>query len=146
MKGDKLPDEHHVARCVPWSRLVKRDGDGDVIGVFPAAFTLRKDEEYLSVTWIEHFDGNICDRVSEAVRATRRSIKVGGKARFVVGNVAAIHATCAKCEVKVRIVHEPEEVNGGHAAIRRMPRENHALPELLATEAFTMFIDNAAVS
>jgi hypothetical protein len=56
-KGKNLPDEDHVVRYVPWGRL-RRDEDENVLGFLPQAFQLRQEEDYLSVNWLQYYDGD----------------------------------------------------------------------------------------
>jgi hypothetical protein len=46
-----------MVRYVPWSRLRKVEDD-NVLGVLGGAFKLRTNEDYLSATWAEFFEGN----------------------------------------------------------------------------------------
>jgi hypothetical protein len=140
-----LPPEDHVVRYVPWARL-RKDEDGNVIGVLGAAFQLRADEEYLSATWAEYFAGPThADRVAEAVRAVRASkMNVTARSGFATGNVNLIKETCLadKGKHKIRIIHEPEDDNKAHTALRGWPRDNDDLLNLLADEAWSSFVLN----
>jgi hypothetical protein len=147
--GDKVPDEHHVLRFVAWGRLRKDENDV-VIGCLPAAFEYREDEEYLSVTWIEHFVGSAPDQLTLAAQAFRRGYfldggKGGAKAAFAKGNVGRMHAACAKFGAKIRVLHEPEDLNPGHVAVRRIPRDNQDLRALLADDVFTELTANSQI-
>jgi hypothetical protein len=145
MTGQKLPDSDHVLRYVPWGRLIKADDDETVTGVFAKAFELREDEAYLSLTWLEFFAGEVCDRLQAAVAAFRLSMSVGKKSRFVMANVARLSAACNTHGCKVRILHEPDPPNDGHVAVRRYPRENQDLFDLLAAEVFSAHVENRAI-
>ena len=132
MKGQKLPLEHHVVRCVPWSKL-RKDEDDHVLGVLGEAYKLRPSEEILSTTWLEYFASPRAAQIKAAVRAIRASkLKPGGKSGFAIGKVAAIIAACADRDHKIRIVHEPEDDNKAHTSVRQFPREDMELLELLA--------------
>ena len=56
-KITNLPDEHHVMRYVPWTRL-RKDEDDNVLGFLGDAFKLKPNEDHLSVNWLEYFDGD----------------------------------------------------------------------------------------
>jgi hypothetical protein len=45
----------------------------------------------------------------------------------------------------VRIVHEPEDDNKAHAAVRRIPRDDELLLEQLASEAWAEVVLNSAI-
>jgi len=101
MPSEYLPNEHHVVRYVPWSRLRKDEHD-NVIGVLGAAFRLRADESYLSATWAEHFgdnQNNIANTVV-AIRASR--ITVTPRSGFAIGNVGRVKDACSNDEKNIR--------------------------------------------
>jgi hypothetical protein len=131
-------------RYVPWARL-RKDEDENVLGVLGAAFRLRQDEEYLSATWAEHFAGNHQECVAAAVRAVRASdMKPTPRSGFAVGNVGRIKDVCLadKDKYNIRVIHEPEDDNVGHTALRRWPKDNEPLLELLAEDAWGEFVLN----
>ena len=143
-----LPLEDHVVRYVSWSRLRKDEND-NVIGVLGAAFRLRPAEEYLSATWAEFFQQTSREEcVSAAVRAIRASeIRVSPRSGFAVGNVRRIKDACLadRQKHKIRIIHEPEDDNQAHTALRGWPREGDLLLELIAEEVWNETILNSAV-
>ncbi|MGH6680563.1 MAG: hypothetical protein ACREDL_16905 [Bradyrhizobium sp.] len=146
-KGTNLPDEDHILRYVPWTRL-RRDSEGNVLGFLPQAFQLREHEEYLSVNWLEFQEGDRPTRVRLSVWAMRDSFErpLGAKSAFAIGNVGRIKEICQAAGSRIRIVHEPDEPkNRGHSAIRRLPRENLTLLEALAADAFVERADNSAI-
>ncbi|WP_457660166.1 MULTISPECIES: hypothetical protein [Sinorhizobium] len=146
MASNYLLDNERVVRLASWAKL-RKDEDDNVVGVLPQAFHLRDDEEYLSVTWCEYFAGSPDEQARCAVEAVRNSkLKVGSKARFVFGTVGNIRAAAESRPVapKLRFIHEPEEDNVAHTAIRRWPREDHELFDLLAEEAWSNLVDAVA--
>lgn len=138
---DQLPDEAHVARYVGGNRLIK-DDFGSVVGVFPEAFALREGEEYLSVTWVEYFAGDICQKLTAAVHAIRRTIRARSTSRYLIGNVGHLKKTCRSRECAIRVLREPIDGNDGHTAVRRYASQDLALLALLASEVFTAHICN----
>jgi hypothetical protein len=109
------------------------------------AFRLRDSEEYLSATWVEHFGGDHDRCVVAAVNAIRSSkVTVTAKSGFAIGNVGRVKDICLadKERYKIRIIHEPEDDNSGHTALRRWPRDNEPLLELLAEDAWSTCILN----
>lgn len=143
-KGTNLPDEDHVMRYVPWTRL-RRDEDENVIGFLPQAFELRPDEESLSVNWLEYFDGDREDRIRDSVKMFRDIRTVGKKSAFGIGNVGQIKRTCSASGAQVRIVYEPEARNQAHSAIRHLPRDDLSLLDALAAEAFPQLVRDVDV-
>lgn len=130
----KLDEEHTILRYVPWTKL-RKDGDGEtVIGVLALAFELRPDKKYLSATWIEHFseDPGKASRLHQAVHAIRASrLKPTKKSGFTRGIVGEIRTACLERQARVRFLHEPEQDNPAHSALRQWP-EDQLLYERLA--------------
>lgn len=139
-----LPDEHHVMRYVPWSRL-RRDENDNVIGFLPQAFELKQDEESLSVNWLEYFKGDRENIIQDSVWLFRDIRDVGKKSAFGIGNVGKIKETCSTNGARVRIVYEPETNNQAHSAIRYLPRGDLNLFEALAFDVFIELVRNAEV-
>ena len=145
-KGQRLPDEHHVLRRVPWARLM-RDGDGNVIGFFPEAFALRDHEEDLSVNWVEYHDGTTHERrIAQCVRelrqaSARNNKTIGPKTGFGIAKVLKVKEVCGGLARRVRIVYTPSSI-GSHSSIKDLPRDDMGLLEALATQAFTERVMN----
>ncbi len=143
-KITNLPNEDHVMRYVPWTKLRKDEND-NVLGFLGEAFKLKLDEPYLSVNWLEHFDGEREVKIQASVKTFRSTLKVGTKSTFGIGNVGRIKEICRARDANVRVVHEPEENNQSHSAIRRLPRDDVMLLDALAADAFLELIHNAAI-
>ena len=76
--GDELPDHDHVVRYVKPSLVEDETIDG-------GAFLLRTSETALSVNWLEAFEGNQQDQLSEVRRLCRLNLARNG--RFALLNV-----------------------------------------------------------
>ena len=128
MRNEPFPDEHHVARyCKPSS---VEDG-------LPSAeaFTLKQDEEYLSVNWLEYFNAPdltaAVERVREAFR--NKSYQVRRNARFAVLNVeAAKRAVHKATESMPAIKHLPTRDDPSHTGIFGGTAEDFAIAVQLA--------------
>ena len=144
MPPTKLPPEHHVVRNVPWGKLRKDDNDPEkVIGVLGEAFKMRPVEDTLSTTWLEYFAGDRQKQIYGAIRAMRASkLEIKTKSGFAIGNVGKIAAATAARSHSIRVLHEPVDDNKAHVAVRRWPRDDMALFELLATEAWSELVLN----
>lgn len=148
MPSVNLPPEHHVIRNVPWTRLRKDDADPEkVIGVLGDAFKLRDaDDGVLSSTWVEYFAGSQNEKIENAIKAMRASnLEIKTKSGFVFGEVQAIAAIANEKGYKIRVLHEPEDDNKAHVAMRRWPSEDMELFELLAAEAWSAIVMNVNV-
>jgi hypothetical protein len=144
VKITNLPNEDHVMRYVPWTKL-RKDEDDKVLGFLGEAFKLKPDEEYLSVNWLEYFEGDREKKIRASVRTFRSTLTVGTKSAFGIGNVDKIKATCRARGATVRIVYEPTDDNKSHSAIRRIPRDDAILLDALAADAFAELVHNAAI-
>jgi hypothetical protein len=145
-KGKNLPDKDHVIRYVPWGRL-RKDEDENVLGFLPQAFQLRPEEQYLSINWLQYYDGDRETQIRLSVWAMRGSFAkpLGAKSAFAIGNVAEVKETCHAFGNRVRVVHEPEPNNPGHSAIRQLLRDDLSLLEALAADAFTERVSNSDI-
>ena len=99
MTGDDIPDEDHVLRYARPTDVL----DTDVGGLNCSAFQLRRDEEGLSVNWLEYF-ANLprieqVDRVRGLIRLTLS--RNGALAELDVGR------TRAYVDDAIRFVHDP---------------------------------------
>jgi hypothetical protein len=141
----KLPPEHHIARHASWNKLRKDDTDPEkVIGVLGAAFKMRPVDTYLSTTSLEYFAGERQQQIASVVRAMRASrLDVKTKSGFAIGNVGKIAAVAAARNYTLRILHEPEDDNKAHVAVRRFPPDDMELFELLAADAWSEVILNS---
>ena len=136
MPPTKLPAEDHVVRYVR-KRQLRRDSDGNVIGVLPDVFNRREGEGYLSVTWLEHFSPDYETGLRAGAAAIGRQLEVKRRDGFTVGNVGTVSEICESFDVRVRLLHEEEVENTGHSAIRGLPRDHIELFEMLAADGFT---------
>ena len=145
MPSANIPPDNHVVRYVR-KRLLRRDEDGNVLGILPQALALREGETYLSVTWLEHFTADYEQALVEAVEAIRRQLDVKNNDGFAIGVVGKIFDTCESLNVKVRVLHEPiTPINTGHSALRGVPPDNEQLLDLLAAQAFVDARLNSAI-
>ncbi len=136
MSPVKVPNDSHVVRYVR-KRELRRDENGNVLGILPQALELREGEAFLSVTWLEHFDPQYERGLIQAAEAIRRQLEVRGNDGFSTTEVEGFCDICERFNEKVRVLHEPiNPENTGHVAIRRFPRDNLDLLDLLASDAF----------
>jgi len=128
MKGDKIPDKNHIARlCVP-----KTVPDGQIEA---SAFMLRKDEESLSVNWLECLNCSSREReIAEVQKGYSTKLDIRPKARIAVLNVGEV---CEKVKTEspdkrnLDVLHDPEEVDPSHSGIYNMRPDNELIAELI---------------
>lgn len=145
LNNPNLPDHDHIIRHVAYGRLI-RDEDDNPVGIRADALRLRVNEEYLSVNWLEYYEDKDT-QLNQSIWAMRQVRCLGGKSAFAIANVGKVKELCATRDLKVRIVHEPEDKNPGHAAVRRIARidDDQVLLDSLAQDAFGRLVLNAAV-
>ena len=147
-----IPDQDHVVRYVPISRQA-RDENGDLMGngLLWSALQQKKNEDFVSVNWLEYHGkarGNALSQ-AESLKLVRDDLagvfppKSRTKALLAIGNVGKIKRACAEAGNVVRVTHEPTGNNPSHAGIRRLPTDEDALLDLLAAE---VFVDTVAVT
>jgi hypothetical protein len=86
--------------------------------------------------------------VAAAIKAIRASqVKVTPRSGFAVGNVGRVKDACLADTQKhrIRIIHEPEDDNQAHTALRGWPRDNDPLLELLAEDMWSETVLNKDV-
>lgn len=136
MPSKYLAKDDRIIRYVPWAR-VRKDEDDNVVGILGNAFHLRANEDYLSVTWCEYFDGDEFCKIRCAAEAIRNSeIDVRPKGRFAIAEVKSVNEFMLEAKRTVRFIHERESDNPAHAAIRRWPNDAPELLERLAEDVW----------
>lgn len=146
-KQNPLPSEDHVMRYVSPARL-RKDEDNNIIGILGEAFKQRKDEEGLSVTWVEYFTGTHNQQIESAVRKLRSCMPVKPASGFAIGKVDRIISTCniKNNSRKTRIIYMPTANNKAHAEVRSIPSDDSDLLEILAAETWSELILNANIA
>ena len=144
--GQQLPDNDHVVRYVPPSKL-RRDGDDKVVGFLHSAFELREGEPSLSVSQLEFFQGDRSTQIVECVTANRISIKVKPSSAFAIGKVGKFKEIGQRqtSGSSLKIVFTPTGSNPSHTSVQKLPRDEFALFETFAVEVFVERIMNAAI-
>lgn len=132
-------------RYASLARLIL-DDDEKIVGVRGDAFRLRESETYLSATWAEfHKQPSHQDNVRASVHTIRKSMKVGKNSAYAVGKVSAIDQASKAAGKKVRFVHEPEQNNSAHVALRGWPSDDLELFEHLAMHEWSTLVLNSQV-
>ena len=147
-KNDAIDPQAEITRWIK-PKFLARDDDGNIeldanshpAFVFPQAFQLRADleEEYLSVTCLEFFDGDRIGRLkasANAVRQSQASKKLSRDSAFAVAVTERVRSACESFGHRVRILEEPIDGNCGHVAIRRFPFETSELHAVLSRDIF----------
>jgi hypothetical protein len=136
MASEYLPDSDHIVRHVSHARQ-DRDPDTDALrGVLYAAFEHRPGEPYLSVSWLEYYQGTRVQQVTAVAGGmSADGLDIRPKSCLALSNVGEFKRICRGSGSTVRIIHEETANNPAHTAVRRLPRDNVDLLELLAKDA-----------
>jgi hypothetical protein len=146
-----IPDEgHFIRRALPGNHLLK-DHDGNVIGFDQTLFRYRSDEKFvaqhgkaetsLSINWIESFDGNADEQLSQTLEDYCQSMLMHkppiklGNCHFTKLQVSKFKATCTNYKAKPRVVHDGRPTKS-HGGITQLPQDDALLLEDLALQAF----------
>ncbi|MDX2290025.1 MAG: hypothetical protein NW217_14550 [Hyphomicrobiaceae bacterium] len=114
-EGDLIPDDQHVLRHVPGSKIAQ---DGRIDG---SAFVRRLDEAGLSVEWRESAgDPAVADQVARIRRTMRRDMRTSHRlAELPVGPTKSkVHEGAAELGLAMDLTfeHAPLEPDGGWPA------------------------------
>lgn len=129
MKGQKIPDEHHVARYCKASQC--QDGQ-----IQAPAFHPRMDEESLSVNWMEFL--NCPNRESEIAQLRNiYSVKfkrVAAGAKIAVLNVGDVRKKVfaeSQDRRDLKLLHDPEVNDPSHSVIDNLKPDYELIAELI---------------
>lgn len=132
-RGNFLPGQDHIMRYIPSARL-RRDEDGNVLGILPQAFLYRDGENHLSVNWLEFFKKNKATNLINCVLLQRKTLSVGKNSAYAVAVVDMVNQVCVKKRKPARIVYHPTEANPAHAAFHVQHNEDLNIMSELALE------------
>lgn len=115
MTDDPLPPGDHVARFCKGQFIAEDDR------VEPGAFMLRKDEEYLSVQWMERLGKpSRGEGISEVRKILSGHLKIRRPSKIAVLNVGKTCDHVAQASGsgwKIRMLHKPEPNDCAHSGI-----------------------------
>jgi hypothetical protein len=131
MKGDKIPDQDHIARfCRPM-----QVSEGKIQAT---AFMLRSDEEYLSVNWLEYLDCSSRDQeINEIRNIYSEKLNVGKSAKIAFLNVGEIREkvfTESPDKRNIEVLHVPimnDLHDPSHSGIYNLKQDDELIAELI---------------
>ena len=133
-----VPHADHVARHCNPQRVIRHPVTRQVQGVWPEAFELRvtKNEEYLSVHWMEYFSPDIAPQFLEVVKALRKKRDLVPNSAIARLNAGLIVGAGSLRGHSLRIRDRSSTSDPGYSGIYGMPRDNSdaELLSLLATD------------
>ena len=128
MKGDKIPDQNHVARfCRPWQAP-----DGHVEAT---AFMARSDESSMSVNWLEFLKcSNREKEIAELRNIYSAKFSVGSRAKIAIVNVGEVREKVlmeSPDSRKLEVLHDPLENDPSHSGIYNLRNDDELIAELI---------------
>ena len=128
MRGDKIPDQHHIARLCNPKHISEEQ-------IQATAFMLRKNEKSLSVNWMEFL--NCSSRGSEIIELQNiysRKLKVAASAIIGVLNVWEVREkvfTESLDRRNLEILHDPQLNDTSHSGIFNLKDDDILIAELI---------------
>ena len=131
MKGDTIPDQHHIARyCKP-----TQVPNGKIQAT---AFMLRNVEGSLSVNWLEFLNCSSRESEIDALRSTySRKLKVRAGAKISVLNVGEVREkvlTESPDRRNLKVLHDPQYIevyDPSHSGIYNLKQADELIAELI---------------
>ena len=129
MKGDKIPDENHVARyCSP---IHVPGGE-----IQATAFMMRQVDTSLSVNWLEYFK---CSSRESEIAELRKAYSAKNLIVKAAGKIAVLNAGEVREKVltespdsrKLEVLHNPEEKDPSHSGIYNLRNDDELIAELI---------------
>ena len=127
MKGDRIPDKDHIARFCKASAV----DNGEIQA---SAFLVRKDEESLSVNWLEFLG---CPSREEELNEIRKifakKLSITARARIAVltvGNVCKKVLTESPDRRLIKALHDPALGDLSHSGIYNLKHNDEEIAEL----------------
>jgi hypothetical protein len=128
MKGDKIPDQNHIARYC----RSKHTSDGQIQA---SAFMLRSGEESLSVNCLELL--NCSSRENEVVQIRRiyeAKLSVGARAKIAILNVGEVRNHVLNESLDRRnlaVLHDPHPQDPSHSGVYNLREDDELIAELI---------------
>jgi len=124
MKGDTIPDQHHVARFCDNKHI-----DGGFIQA--TAFMLRSGEESLSVNWLEFLNCSCRESEIDELRKTySRKLKLGMKAKIAVLTVGEVREKMLRESTdrrNLKVLHDPETNDPSRSGIYNLRHDDEII-------------------
>lgn len=130
MRGDSLPDSDHVAR---YCKKASLGTDGEITG---AAFMLRRDEDHLSVNWLELFAKTTRqEEITELREIYQKKFRNSANSKIVLFEVGEIREYVFKespDKRSLKILHEPSHQDPSHSGIFGLTLQDELIAALIA--------------
>lgn len=135
-RGNLIPDEHEIVRHVPYQKIIF-DEQENIVGIFPQAYALRKNEAQLSVDWLDYYEGTKDEKLKAVLQGMQASKNIGKKSALTLGNVLTIKTVAQQASsLSLRISYAPSKTNKAHSLVHNINSDELQLLEALANEGF----------
>ncbi len=128
MKGDEIPDSNHIARFCRPKQVVGEQIQG-------SAFLVRRNEESLSVNWLEFLGcSNREQELMELRKVYAAKFSVGASAKIAVLNVGIVgHKVLSESpdKRKLNFLHNQEDNDPSHSGIYNLKHDDMLIAELI---------------
>jgi len=135
MKGDLVPDAHHIARQCGGASV---NENGSIDG---SAYRLKEKagvwEKYLSVNWLEHLEPEDRQRQLGLLRGVfiAKGRNLGAKSKFAVHQVGPLRQhvrSNAPDNRALDVLHEPFDDDESHSGVYGLKAEDDLIGDLIA--------------
>jgi hypothetical protein len=129
MKGERIPDPHHISRlCFP-----KHIDNGEIQA---SAFMLKRDDESLSVNWLEYLNCISRNEEIEELRNiySKKFKKVGIRSQIAVLNVGEVRNKVlneSSDRRNINVLHDPKIEDPSHSGIYNLRPDDIEIAELI---------------
>lgn len=136
-----IPDYQHVTRYIGARRIHPPSADGR-IKPDSSAFLPRPDypkgfgpEEFVSVDWLEYFEGDLTDQLNGVRRALSARMTLGAHAKLAILNVGETKAAGAKNgkSLVIKTISEPNDPS--HSGIYGLTPDDDIIAQEIANHA-----------
>ena len=137
MKGDAVPDQHHVLRYIG-GRHIDVDADGRPVVLGGGFISRPRDNNRPSYNWLECLHGSLNEQVQQVRGAARiRYGATGRLARLNVGSVVRAARAGSVTGRDIALLQDPLDAEGGwppdpsHAVMTNVPDQDDPDGELI---------------
>lgn len=145
-KYQKLDTDDNIVRRIGPQAIERDLSSKEIIGIFPGAMALRQenDEQFISVNWLEHCDGNKIFRLRAIVdiqRQKQTSKKLSKNCGFSIVNAQRIYVIGEEFGKEIKLQYMPTSYDPSYVHMLGMPLDNGdtALLGALVREAYQEF-------
>jgi len=134
--NDPLKDEHHFTKLVKKTKI-HEDGTIDSCELVP-----RKDEEFMSVDWLEHYGHDDVDKNIEELKQYYNynfTIRTQKLPLLNVQKVKSHVEENTREKRKLKILYKPENFNPSHSGVYNYKHDDELIGDLIAQKVEKLY-------